>query len=87
MKPWCLSGAQKIVESLHKVSEVVDGGHQPLPLAGVWILRCSLRLVGGFILHGGVALSQRDAVRGAGLNLLLSPRPDPLDVSQSGQPF
>lgn len=58
--------------SLNKVREIIDGRHQPLPLADVWVRSGTGGLVGGFILQGGVALSQRDSMSGAGLNFLLS---------------
>ncbi len=58
--------------SLDKVCEIIDGGQQPLPLAGVRVRSRAGGLVGGFILHGGVALGQRDGVGGARLNFLLS---------------
>lgn len=106
--------------SLDKVCEIVDSRHEPLPLAGVRVGSRTGGLVGGFILHGTVALSQRDPISGTGLDFLLSllmeksqekaipqciiyaihiiyaiidysehsnPGPDPLDVSQSRQPF
>lgn len=43
---------------LNKVREVVHRGHQPLPLTHVLVCGRPRRLVGGFILHGGVALRE-----------------------------